>query len=61
MDNYEMVTIDKLMAGDTVEHYGVAFTVSRGDFRFDSFMWLTFRGDSYSIGNRMIKRFIFSD
>lgn len=60
MNHYEMVTIDKLMAGDTVEHYGVVFTVSRSDFRLDSFMGLTFRGDSYSIGTRMIKRFIFS-
>lgn len=56
--DYEMVSISELKHGDTVEHHGDVVTVSNGDFKDNSFFGLTFRGDSYNLGNTKIKRLV---
>lgn len=54
----EMVSITELRHGDVVEHHGDVVTVSENDFKNNSFFGLTFRGDSYNLGYKKIKRFI---
>jgi len=56
--NFEMVRITELRVGETVEHDGTIVTVNKGDFKYNPFMGLSFRGDSYHLNTKKIKRFI---
>jgi hypothetical protein len=48
--------INDIFPGDTVEHQDVIMTVCASDIKNSSFMGTTLFGDSYSIGNRPVKK-----
>lgn len=48
--------ISNIVAGDTVEHNGKITTVCRKDIKKDAFFGVTLFGDSYRIGQQLVKK-----
>lgn len=52
----EEVHISTIQAGDTILHNGLIRTVGNVNIRHSSFMGITLFGDSYRLGNTLVKR-----
>lgn len=52
----EEVHISTIQAGDTILHNGLIRTVDNVNIRHSSFMGITLFGDSYRLGNTLVKR-----
>lgn len=53
------VHISKIKVGDTVIHHGQQRTVCARAFTYDSFVGVLLWGDSYNMGNILVKRITF--
>jgi hypothetical protein len=51
--------ISMIRSGDTIEHDGVMRTVSGSDIK-NGFMGKTIFGDSYNLGNKLVRVVIFN-
>jgi len=61
MDNtiIENVHISQIVSGDTIEYNGKIVTVSRNNIKRGAFLRTSIFGDSYNIGNKLVKRIKF--
>lgn len=58
---FKEVHISTVVAGDTIEHYGVVKTVCASDIgKTDGFMGTTVFGDSYCMGYKPVLKAIFN-
>lgn len=53
---FEMTHISEIRQGDTIEHHGSLITVDGNHIRKCQFMGLSIYGDTYSLGNKLVKR-----
>jgi len=53
------VHISEIKVGDTIIHHGQQKTVGRETFTYDSFVGVLLWGDSYNMGNTLVKRITF--
>ena len=56
LNETEDVHISQIKSGDTVIHNGEIKTVSGTDLKSDKFMGTSLFGDTYNIGNKLVKR-----
>ena len=50
--------ISTINIGDTVEHNNEIVTVGKNNIKYSEFMGITLFGDSYKLGNEMVKKVI---